>query len=297
MIVSSRLSISLFATGVIVVGSITTHALADSTEESAPKSEMAVCAEAFEQSQVLRNASRYLEAREQAIRCANEQCGDALFQECARIYEELERATPSVVFGARAPDNRELIDVVVTIDGKPTNTALDGKPVQIDPGPHQLTFTTSQYAPIERQVLIRTGDKYRQVSVVFAENAAEVPTPAPPLPSPEPEAGSREVPILTYVFGSVGVVALGGFVAFRVAASNDYDKLHDSCAPDCTPGSVDTTRRKYTLSFAALGLSAAAFGAAAAMYFIQPGEASPPRTTAFLGPTAGGMAGGVRTSF
>jgi len=121
-----------------------------------------------------------------------------------------------------------------------------------------------------------------------------VQTAPPPLPPP-PQA--RPIPVVSYVLGGVSVLALGGFVALRVIGSSDYDQLKDGCAPDCPDSDVNTVRRKYVLSYASLGLSAAALAGAVTLYLVQPSEPSAAQTAVFVGPTRDGLAGGLRTTF
>src|SRR5204863_2064026 len=58
------------------------------------------CSKSFEESQRLRNNSEYIAASDEVLKCANPSCGQALFDECTKIYGELQAATPSVVFAA-----------------------------------------------------------------------------------------------------------------------------------------------------------------------------------------------------
>lgn len=299
---TKRFSFSFVAIGFIAFGAAPALAQSPAATDTSSDDPKTVCAQSFEQAQRLRNQTKYLAAKDQSLRCADPRCGDALFQECSKIYEELEAAIPSVVFGARdAAKGIELTDVIVTIDGQQATTQLDGKPIRVDPGGHVFTFTAPNLPTVERQLVVRAGEQFRQISVVLGEGAADAPTaPIAPTPSTPPaalEPRSRKVPAISYVLGGVSVLALGGFVALRVVGSSDYDKLKDTCAPDCSDSDVSSVRGKYVLSYASLGLSAAALIGAVTIYLVQPSESSAPQTAAFVSPTADGFAGGFRTTF
>ncbi len=269
--------------------------------QPAPADPKVVCSQAFEQAQRQRNESHYVAANQEVLKCANPACGEALFQECTKLYTELQGAIPSVVFAARDKNGNELSDVRVTIDGQPFTEQLDGKPVQLDPGSHTFGFTAQDYPPIERVAVIRAGERFRPVSVVFER--PEVATPKAPEPVTAPaaaplpaEPGARKVPIATYVLGGVGVVAVGGFVGFRLVGSSDYDQLERDCAPNCPDSDVNRVKRSYLISNVALGVGAAAFVGAVAVYLAAPRESAP--TTALqVAPTDGGMAARPTTRF
>jgi hypothetical protein len=268
-----------------------TSRLAVAEQPNASEQEKAVCAQSFEQAQRLRNDSQYLAANRELLKCANPKCGDALFQECSKLYGELQAAIPSVVFEARA-GSQELVDVTVSLAGQLLTQQLDGKPVLIDPGSHTFKFEALDMAPIEKTVIVRAGEKYRQIAVVFE---AKTPTPvvtAPVTPPPTttlPADSGRHVPLGSYVLGGVGVLALGGFVAFRAMGSSDYDGLQTSCSPHCSQSEVDKVKQKYLISNVALGVGAAAFVGALVIYVAQPHQSS--GETAFM--VSPGLNGGL----
>lgn len=266
------------------------------------------CAGAFEQAQRLRNDSRYVAANREVLKCATPSCGEALFQECTRLYDELQGAIPSVVFAAKDEEGNELADVSITVDGEPSVGHLDGKPVHVDPGSHTFGFSAEGYVAIERFAVIRTGEHFRPVMVVLEAKQAPKPPEAAaaprasqaaaraPLSSSSRPARGRSVPVASWVLGGVGVLATAGFVGFRATGASQYDELQDSCKPHCSAESVDSVEQKYLLSSIALGVGAAAFAGAVTVYFIAPRE-SAPRTALELAPLDGGLATRWYTNF
>jgi hypothetical protein len=268
-----------------------------------PATDKAACAHSFEQAQRDRNDAHYLTATKELLTCSNPRCGDAIFQECTKMYTELQEATPSIVFAARDPKNGELSDVTVVMDGQTAKTQLDGKPLLVDPGNHTFKFSAASYLPVERQILIRAGEKFRQVSVVLSpEHPEPEPAAAPPPTSgaaPVTAAISprpRHVPVASYVLGGVGVLGIAGFALFRVSGKSDYDHLHETCVDTCPKSSVDPVRQKYLFSDIALGVGSAALVGAVLVYALQPTHSEPSVAVA-LGPAPGGAAASLAGRF
>ena len=226
------------------------------------------CAQAFEDAQRLRNASRYLDARREVLQCANPSCGVVLSEECGKIYSELQDITPSVVFAARDAAGDEIASASAEIDDDAGALALDGKPIPIDPGSHTFRFHADGFAPQSQSLVIRAGEKLRPITVVLqpiSTKPSATPTPASVAPSPR-DTPRASVPLGVYVLGGVAAVGVGGFVGFRWSGSRDFEELARTCKPDCSSSSVDGVRQKYLLSTISLALGGAAAVAAVTWY-------------------------------
>jgi hypothetical protein len=138
--------------------------------------------------------------------------------------------------------------------------------------------------------VIRTGEKYRVINVVFPAPAA----PAAPVGAPAVAADgtvgedSAGVPALSYVLGGLGVAGIGAFVALRLIGSSDFGAMQDTCAPGCSDSDIDDLKLKYLLSNVALGVGAASLGAAIIVYAVAPSEPEAPSARVALVPTVGG---------
>lgn len=299
----ARISVSALALSLaLAASSIALPAAAQdaAAPEQDPQQEKLLCSQSYELSQRLRNETQYLAAHDELLKCANPKCGDALFQECNRLYSELEMAMPSVIFQARdASNSQDLVDVSVTIDGRTLTQQLDGKPVVVDPGSHQFTFTAPNAPVVEKSIVIRAGEKFRQVTVAMDVKHAQLASP-PSTAFPPPVAApprARRVPIASFVLGGVGALALGGFVALRLIGSSDYDTLKNGCAPDCSQSDVDNVKQKYLLSNIALGVGAAALVGAVVVYAVQPSGSSKGETALLVSPTVNGLLARAVTRF
>lgn len=250
-----------------------------------PVEDKVACVAAFEQAQEERSAGHLLAAQKLLLTCARPVCGPTLVPECTEMYTEVERAIPSIVLSAHDADrNVDISEVEVQLDGALLTRSLDGKPVPVDPGEHELVFSIPGHPPVRRSLVIGTGDKYRQVSAVFHGPS---PGPAPTSATVEreqPEASG--VPVMSYVLGGLGVVGVGTFVGLRLMANSDFDALKTSCAPDCGDAQIEDLRQKYVWSNVALAAGGAAFAGAVLWYALAPRGA--PTTGMAILPAVGG---------
>jgi hypothetical protein len=250
-------------------------AAAQAPAEAAPPDDKTACITAFEEAQMKRATSRLVEAQQHLLECSRPTCGSALMIECTQMYTEVERALPSVVLSAKAEGSHvDLSAVEVLINGRPFAVSLDGRPIPVNPGEYELTFNAPGYAALKRRIVIGTGDKYRQISVVIpaAQPASPVAVLAPSAPAPAPRAATG-VPVASYVLGGVGVAGLGTFAVLRIVANSDFDTLKEGCASQgCPDSDISRLRQKYLFSHIALGTGVAAAAGAVLWYVLERGE-------------------------
>src|SRR6188768_2413509 len=218
--------------------------------ESEAKSPGELCSAAYERTQTEKLAGHYVAAKAAALECSQLVCNSAIVQECVRFYSALEGETPTLVFSARKAEGGELTDVTVEMDGKQVAKQITGRPIAVDPGLHNFVFVHPKRGLLRLAETARVGDKARVVEVTFKDPNAKVVTPGEPA-APAKKGG---VPVMTYVLGGVGAVALGTFVYFRMTGVNDYNELNDTCSPGCDPALADPIRDKFTYSYISLGV-------------------------------------------
>jgi hypothetical protein len=244
------------------------------------------CAESYENAQLQRANGKYLAAAEQARACSQLECSSAISRECVKLYEAIQQETPKFVFSAKSPEGQELSEVHVQVDGQPLLDRLDGKPVALDPGTHTFRFEMPGAPPVETNHTARVGDQNRLIEVVLG-TPKEKPGEAPK------QQGPRTIPVASYILAGGSVLALGTFGYLRVKGAADYNGLNQTCSPRCNPDDVDQIHMKYTLSYVALGVGAAALGGAAVFYFLQGNSEETP--AAEVGITS--APGGARAQF
>ena len=257
------------------------------------------CIRSAEEGQAARDAGKLLRARELFAACVARECPSVLRRDCTAWLDEAKRATPSVVIVARDGSGRDLVEAKASVDGVLRQSRLDGSVIELDPGEHIVRVQMGSQPPVELRVVFGSGEKNRTI-VVTMTRAPEPPkevVKAPIAPPPE----SRGLPAATYVFGTLGIVALGSFGYFGVRGKSDADHLRATCVPGCAPADVSAVHTKLLIADVSLGVGIVSL-VAATWFALHRGATSAP-TTAWnaweLGaaPTNGGAHGELRVRF
>ncbi|WP_394831882.1 hypothetical protein LVJ94_35735 [Pendulispora rubella] len=233
------------------------------------------CVAAVEQGQILHRDGKLRRAREKFIACARDECPGPVRKDCAHWLSEVDASMPSVVFGAKLRDGRELRQGRVLFDGEPLRDSLNGRAVAVDPGAHTLRFELDGAKPLQLETVIHEGEKNRLIAPTLepSDGPAATPPPATPPPTvaapppsappeapekPEPAEG-RPIPVAAFVTGGVALVGLAGFTYFALKGRGELDDLRSSCGPNCPQDDVDSARGKLLVGdvFLAGGLIAA----------------------------------------
>ncbi|RLB66087.1 MAG: hypothetical protein DRI90_00330 [Deltaproteobacteria bacterium] len=243
-----------------LVGLMLGATLAPATAASAP-SETQACLTAYSESQLLRKDGQLQAARHELLICSQDHCPAVVKTDCLPWLSEVDQALPSIVVVAKDTAGRDTVAVRTIIDGKVVAESLDGRPLVLDPGRHQIRFEHGAAPPIEQTIVTQEGVKNRRVDVSFAPDPPATvplaPTAVPPDHPPE-----RGEPIVGYVLGGVGVLALGSFALFGLLGKAEADEYEETCAPTktCDETEVDGTRTKLLVADVSLVLGIAALG-------------------------------------
>lgn len=219
-------------------------------QASASDDEQSPCSKAYVAAQKGRKAGKLIEALRDLETCAREVCPGYQKTDCATWLGEVTEAIPTVVLGARDAGGRDLPDVRVAVDGLPTEGALLGRALPIDPGPHTLTFTLPGGAAVEERVILREHEKARSIVVTLPVET----------PGPSPATGARAVPVAAWVIGGVGLVGFGVFAGAGIRGLSR--RAAYGCATACTPDQYDSVKQWYAISDVGLAVGVAAVGAA-----------------------------------
>jgi hypothetical protein len=220
------------------------------------------CVQAHRQAQIDRKSRALSSAVRKLRRCADSACPELIASDCAEWLVETERALPSIVVVATAPDGGDAQAVRVLVDGNPLVDRVTGAAIDVDPGEHRFRFELEGANAIERTVTIREGEQRRRIEVAFggtrgAAVAGPASTPAPP---EREHAGVGPWP---YALGAVGILGLGGFAYFGyrgLETKADLDELN--CKPACPQDRVDEGNRQFLIADISLGVGVVALGAA-----------------------------------
>lgn len=262
----------------------TIFALLLTTATAHAADDMAVCLSAHADAQLQRKKHALLDAQKSLRICAREGCPSLVQKDCIRWLSELEAEQPTVVVVATDENGAETLAVRVLLDGKPLVEKLDGSPIAIDPGEHVLRFERAGKI-VEERVVLHDGEKARKVKVTFAVTPAE-----------KAPAVSSGIPTTTWVFGAVGVAALGSFAYFSLSGRAKESSLSTSCAPRCSDDDIAGLRTRYLVADISLGVSVVSL-ALATYLAVSNRSAEPAKTAVDVRALAGGGFVGFSTSF
>jgi hypothetical protein len=221
----------------------------------APPPSKAECIDAYTSGQQLKRNGELRAARARLLVCSRDPCPTGLQADCSDWLGEVQRLQPSIVVVARNETGQELTDVRVFIDNVLAASRLDGRAIDVDPGEHTLRFETMGRPPRTQQLLVREGQKAREVSVRFEAVAA----PA------EENKGGLGWPV--WLSGGVTVAALATFTGFGIAGVSHRSDLLDTCSHRCTDDEKSAVDQKFLVADIALGVAAIA-GAATVLLLL-----------------------------
>jgi hypothetical protein len=223
------------------------------------------CAEAYAETQSLRNAGKLRAARERALVCVQSSCPRIVTTDCIPWLAEIERSLPTVVLGARGPAGEDLTEVRVSMDGQSFVARLGGEALPVDPGEHTLRFEIDGSPPVEVKVVLRSGEKNRRIDASFA------PPPPPPPPPPTPPGAPSPPPSVSPVvlaLGGVAIVGLGVFATFGALGEAQKSNLEQTCAPRCSPDQASSVHTKLVVGDVGLFTAIAALAAGTTVFFV-----------------------------
>jgi hypothetical protein len=138
---------------------------------TAAATDVQTCLAASEKGQQARAAGKLREARERFLVCGGDGCPAIVRRDCTQWQSDIVGLTPSIVFGAKDKQGRDLFDVTVSMDGEPLVKRLDGKSVMVDPGPHSFSFEAAGHKALVERALVKEGEKTRVITVTFTDGA------------------------------------------------------------------------------------------------------------------------------
>lgn len=255
---------------------------ADATKEA--------CVSSATNGQLRRDEGKLLAAHESFLACAQEACPALVREDCAKWAEQTRTQLPSIVLGARDEAGRDRTDVVVTVDGAPFATSLDGLPKALDPGPHRLHLASDDLSA-DVDVALRAYEPPRVIVVTL--HPSDVATVTKEVTATDQVSGRRPLwPIFALGGASLGAAITAASLV--VVAHGQSSALDDRCAPRCTPSDTAGLDRSILFANVAAGVSVLALAGALVVALVRPGAATTKATPAVsLGPLTLDRGGGA----
>lgn len=177
------------------------------------------CLGANETSIARRRELKFREAQAQLLVCTASSCPAEVREECNRRMNDVKNATPTVVLGARSAAGADVTDVIVTMDGQPFATRLDGLAKEVDPGEHLFTFEMPGAPKVEQRITLKEGEKGHRESITFAAPTTSTTPSSSPTPSSNDKGGGLEpLKLVAMGAGALGLISLGIGVVFSAQA-------------------------------------------------------------------------------
>ncbi|HTV20759.1 MAG TPA: hypothetical protein VMG12_18875 [Polyangiaceae bacterium] len=229
------------------------------------------------EAQLLRKQGRWIEARDHLLECSLPTCPALVREECSALTREIDSGLPSIILRALDADGRPTNEPLVSIDGATELIPLDGRPVSLDPGEHQIRFEHPE-------------DGSRDVTLVLAESEHDRSVLADfrPIEDRGGAPSERRWPsTVMLVSGGVAAAALGSFTFFALSGRSVQSEL-ERCQPACeNRAEIDRMRSRYAIADVSLGVALVSIGIGAYAWTQHPSA-----STSGAAPSA--SRGGVR---
>jgi hypothetical protein len=252
------------------------------------------CMQSYEAGQRLRREGELLGAAAELLVCGGPACPVRMQGDCQRWLDDVERATPAVVFRVRDARGTWLAQVSASIDGAAPRR-LEGRALAMNPGEHFIVFEREGYRPLRTHVIVAEGEKLERrvitlealppsaerplaeaselaglepVDALEAQGAAPGEQPGERWPAGTAEPGAPPASVAPapsvegrslwgpLALGAVAVAGGVGFAYFGVRAQSGEADL-EQCTPNCTQARVDDVKDDYLRSNVSLGIGLA----------------------------------------
>lgn len=253
------------AAGVVVVAGIAETAAADTKLE---------CSQAFDDTQVLRDAGNIDAALREAEICTRAVCAQFIRDDCSKWKADLESRLSSVILEVFDGAGGRVTDATVSLDGVAWVDPLDGHAHVLSKGTHALEIRLTDGAFWKNSITIQEGEKERRITIRIGSD----PSGARPDPAAPPSAG-----VGPWVLGGVGVATLIGGVVTGALVISDYGVVQDECSDatqTCTQTGRDAAQRGQVLGPLTTGLlvGGAAIVAGGVIWLVVAGRSDAPST-------------------
>lgn len=242
----------------------------DNAGEAATPDPVVRCVEAYTEGQRLRNDGHLLEGRSEFWECSQAACPAALRKDCITWSDEIRAQIPTVSFRVTL-DGKIAPDAKVYLDGRLLEKALDGRAVELNPGPHKVRFEYADFPAQEQDFLAAEGERYRIINAEFKSAPTPAPGPGTTASGGTYDGGATDdsIPTLTYVFAGVGAAAFINAAVWGISTSVTKSDLEATCSPSCSQSKIDAVKQRALITDISLGVGVLGVAGALVTYFTR----------------------------
>jgi hypothetical protein len=186
-----------------------------------PSPGSSACLASFEAAQTHRKEGQLLAAEKELLICGQATCPTVVRSKCIEWRDEVAEIVPSIVVTVTDAAGRDTSAAEVLVNGELVRDRLDGRPIRLDPGSHELRVRHGSEPDHVQQLVLAEGQRNREVAVSFAEAKATT-----------AEDGGDLSPLLFVGAGVTGLGVIVGAITGGLALSKGAD-FEDAC-PDKT---------------------------------------------------------------
>jgi hypothetical protein len=256
------------------------------------------CSEAVDDSQVKRDDAKLLEARQLLRTCSGPSCSATVQKVCSDLLADVDARVPSFVLSARDGSGADRVDVKVTMDGRLVVSKLDGRAIEVDPGPHSFIFELPGGTRAETTAVADERIKGKIIAVTL-DTAPKAPTPSaapsPPQPARAPsQTGGSPLATIGLVAGAAGIagLVLGTVTGVLALSTKSSYCPNGMCEPGHPASTIHTEETISTVGFVAGGILLAG---GATLFLVAPkGNAERVGAKLAVGPLVSSSGGGFQ---
>ncbi len=220
-----------------------------------------MCARAYESAQRARKEGSLIEAKKQAITCAQSTCPAVLSSDCVNWTQELESSIPSHVFELLDGHGKPVAESSVSVDGGEF-VANSGHSIQLDPGTHRAILRAQDGNEVEVDFVSRAGQRNVLIQASLPTTAVEQKKSSASFPA--------SVPTASWLFGGVGVIGLGAFGVLGALGVSEQNSIECSPSPLCDRDKGDAAKSLYLAADISLAVGVVALATGVTWWLVAP---------------------------
>jgi len=135
------------------------------------KSQVRACRASFHSAQEKEKSGQLAEASKLFASCADKACGASIWHGCVAGNSRVRATLPSIIPLAVDDGGDPRADVEVKMDGRVITSELTGRPIPVDPGPHDFSFSVDSSVFASAKITIVEGERNRSLVVTYTKGA------------------------------------------------------------------------------------------------------------------------------